>query len=82
MSSKKYFRSSTLLSAQLIIFSFQIDGKEEEQPLCEIGNFALLRASQQPGPLISFEEDIIERNQVQVLIFGDDYIGKKSILSI
>lgn len=41
-----------------------------------VGNFALA-PSQQPGPLIGFGENIIGRNQIQVFLFGDDYVGKK-----
>lgn len=51
-------------------------GKEGEEPHSHIGNFAL-PLSQQPGPLIGFGENIIARNQIQVFLFGDDYIGQK-----
>lgn len=61
----------------LIIFSVSIYGKEGDEPPCNVGNFAL-PFSQQPGPLISFGENIIGRNQVQLLLLGDDFIGKDS----
>lgn len=40
----------------------------------QIGNFAL-PTSQQPGPLISFGQNIIEKGQTQVSLFGDAYRG-------
>jgi hypothetical protein len=58
-----------------LFFSFPIYGKEEDKPHCNVGNFAL-PPSQQPSPLISFGENIIDRNEVQVFLFGDDYLGK------
>jgi len=44
------------------------------------GNFALPN-SQQPGPLVSFGENIIDKNQVQSFLFADDFVGvkKKSV---
>ena len=67
--------ADALILTYLMIFSFPIYGKEGEEPPCDRGNFAL-PSSQQPAPLISFGENIIGRNQVQVFLFGDDYIGK------
>lgn len=49
--------------------------KEDEHKSLKIGNLAL-RSSQQPGPLLGFGENIIDKNQVQLFLFGDDYIGK------
>jgi hypothetical protein len=45
-----------------------------------LGNFAL-PTSQQPGPLVSFGENIIEKNQVQLLLFADAFIGSKNYLT-
>lgn len=38
------------------------------------GNFSLL-SSQQPGPLMSFGEDIINKNVTQLYLFTDDFAG-------
>src|SRR5690348_15771142 len=59
-----------------LIFSFELNCKESEEPSCKIGNFAL-SASQQPGPFISFGENIIDRNEIQLFLFGNDLIGKE-----
>lgn len=64
------FRLSLL---HLILFSCQIQGREMP---CNTGNFAL-PVSQQPGPLIGFGENIIDRNQVQLFLFGDAFLGQK-----
>jgi len=42
---------------------------------CTTGNFSL-PFSQQPSPLLSFGENILGRNQAQVLFFGDDFIDE------
>ncbi len=57
----------------LMMVSFSIYAKDEQ---CNVGNFSV-PFSQQPGPLISFGENIIDRNQVQLFLFGDDFIGKE-----
>lgn len=48
--------------------------KEEELP--KIGNFAL-PTSQQPGPLVGLGQNIIDRNQTQLFLFADDFVGIK-----
>ncbi|MCW8399409.1 hypothetical protein OQJ26_11465 [Legionella sp. PATHC038] len=40
----------------------------------KIGNFAL-PLSQQPGPLVSFGENIIAKNETQFFLFADDFAG-------
>ena len=50
----------------------------EERPA--IGNFAL-SISQQPTPLVSFGENIIDKGQVQLFLFADAFIGKHSYLT-
>ncbi len=40
----------------------------------QIGNF-VLPASQQPGPLIAFGQNIIDKNQMQLFLEPDDYMG-------
>src|SRR6185295_15751257 len=59
-----------------LIFSFELDGKEEEHPNCKIGNFAL-PTLQQPSPFISFGQNILDRNELALFLFGDDFIGKE-----
>jgi hypothetical protein len=49
----------------------------EFQELPKMGNFAL-STSQQPGPLVSFGENIIDQGQVQFYLFADAFIGKNS----
>ncbi|MBX9622017.1 MAG: hypothetical protein K2X28_08385 [Alphaproteobacteria bacterium] len=48
--------------------------KKEEPP--KVGNFTL-PTSQQPGPLVSFGENIVDKNQTQLFLFADDYRGVK-----
>lgn len=48
---------------------------EEKTPL-KLGNLSL-RASQQPGPLAGFGENIIDKGQVQLFLFGDEYKRRK-----
>jgi hypothetical protein len=52
--------------------------KQEEPP--KLGNFTLPN-SQQPGPLVSFGENILDKNQIQTFLFADDFKGvrKQSI---
>ncbi len=40
----------------------------------KIGNF-ILPTSQQPGPLIGFGENILEKGQTQLFLFADDFVG-------
>lgn len=47
---------------------------DEEPP--KIGNFALPN-SQQPGPLVSFGENIVDKGQVLLFLFADDFQGKE-----
>jgi hypothetical protein len=46
--------------------------KDETPP--QMGNFAL-PFSQQPGPLVSFGENTVNKHQAQFFIFADDYVG-------
>lgn len=50
------------------------DKKNEKKPL-KIGNLAL-RASQQPGPLVGFGGNIIDKNQFQYFLFADESKGE------
>lgn len=56
-----------------------INADKSEQPLgpSKSGNFSL-STSQQPGPLVSFGENIIDKGLVQLFLFADAFIGKNS----
>ncbi len=43
-----------------------------------VGNFAL-SPSQQPGPLLSFGDNIIDKGQTQVSLYADDFYSKKRV---
>lgn len=62
-----------------IIFSFSLllseEEKKEEKPP-PIGNFSL-PASQQPTGLFGFGGNIIDKGEIQVSLFADDYEGKR-----
>lgn len=64
-----------------VFFSFPglvfTDDQTIADPPPPIGNFAL-PTSQQPGPLVGFGENIIDKNQVQLFVFADAFIGKNS----
>lgn len=49
--------------------------KEEEKPF-KIGNLAL-PPSQQPNPLISFGQNVLEKNQKQGFVLATDFIGHR-----
>jgi hypothetical protein len=61
----------------MFIFSFILisvcHAKETNEPP-KIGNFAL-PPSQQPGPIIGFGQNILDKNQAQLFLFADDYLG-------
>ncbi len=63
-------KKSSVLFVSLLLFCLKIECKEGDQPPCDKGNF-ILPCSQQPGPLISFGNNIIECNVVQLYVFGD-----------
>lgn len=65
-----------LFSLSLGLVFSEIHGDESEEPKCKEGNFSL-NASQQPGPLIAFGQYIIPKHQLQLILFGDAYIGQK-----
>lgn len=50
--------------------------KKEEPP--KIGNFAL-PTSQQPAALFGFGGNIIDKGEVQLYFFADDFVGKKKL---
>lgn len=64
-----------ILAIVLFFFSLVCNAEErnEEKPPA-IGNFAL-SVSQQPGPLVSFGENILSAKETQLSLFADDYIG-------
>ncbi|KTC80141.1 MULTISPECIES: hypothetical protein [Legionella] len=51
----------------------QKETKSDNEPP-KIGNFAL-PLSQQPGPLVSFGQNIIEKNETLLFLFADDFAG-------
>lgn len=59
-------------SCALGIDEWKTNQNETQPP--HVGNFAL-PSSQQPGVLMSFGENIIDKNQLQLLLFADDIIG-------
>lgn len=58
-----------------ILFAAGVEASEDQPPL--IGNF-ILPASKQPAPLISFGENILDKNETQLSLFVDDYAGVNS----
>ncbi len=54
------------------------DEKSETKSL-KIGNLSL-PTSQQPGPLIGFGENIIDKGQLQVFVFADQYEKRKGYM--
>lgn len=51
----------------------QKENKSEEGPP-QIGNFAL-PLSQEPGPLVSFGQNVLAKNETQLFLFADDFVG-------
>ncbi len=47
---------------------------EEKVEQIKIGNFAL-KASQQPGPLVSFGQNMVDKGDIQIFSFVDDFAG-------
>lgn len=67
-----------ILSLFLLIPSLIYAQKsEEEAQLAPLGNFSL-PPSQQPGPLVSFGENIVKKGVTQLYLFADAFIGKNS----
>lgn len=67
------------LSLLFISFSHPLYGKEEADPKPappKIGNFAL-PTSQQPSPLISFGQHVIDKGQGIFFFFADYFAGKR-----
>ncbi len=52
--------------------------KEEEEPP-KIGNFALA-TSQQPYGLFAFGGNVIDKGEVQLFLFADDFEGKRKVI--
>jgi hypothetical protein len=50
--------------------------KDKEEGPPKIGNFSL-DSSQQIGPLVSFGQNIVDKNQLQLFLFSDYYKGSK-----
>lgn len=54
------------------------EGSTKEEAPPKIGNFSL-PDSQQPSPLFGFGGNIIDKGEVQVFWFADDFVGKEKI---
>ncbi len=76
---QSFFTLVLLLSPLSIAWATQTENtpqskeKKEESPP-KIGNF-LLPGSQQPGPLVSNGQNILDKNQVQLYLFADTFKG-------
>lgn len=66
--------SYLIISTSLLFFSTICKAGANAEPSSKAGNFAL-PSSQQPGPLIGFGQDIIDKNETQLFLFADDYKG-------
>lgn len=56
-----------------IFFLLSCEAVADQPP--QIGNFAL-PTSQQPGPFISFGENMLDKNETQLFLLADDYAGR------
>lgn len=76
---KRYFYCRSMNCAVIFIFllsislNCQADKEKEEEPP-RIGNF-VLPFSQQPGPLIGFGQNILDKNEKQLFLLADDFTG-------
>jgi len=57
----------------LLCFAYSCQASEEKEPP-HIGNFAL-PISQEPGPLVSFGQNILAKNETQLFLLADDFVG-------
>lgn len=57
---------------------FADDNNDEEPP--HIGNFSL-SPSQQPSGLFAFGGNVIDKEEIQLFLFADEFIGKKRIVT-
>lgn len=62
-----------LLLFPALLFAEEEGEEEEEKPL-PIGNLAL-PLSQQPAPLVSFGQTMVDKGVVQLFLFGDGFFG-------
>lgn len=56
----------------IFLFFCTIQCVADEPP--KIGNF-MLPTSQQPGPLLSLGQNIVDKNETQLALFSDNYVG-------
>lgn len=64
--------AAIILSIVILLFLNSVCKADEEPP--KIGNFSL-PYSQQPGPLIGFGENILEKHETQLYFYADDFAG-------
>lgn len=69
----------SLLIIAVFLFSRLYARTEDNTPQLKEGNLAL-SASQQPGPLFSYGQNIVERGDVQLINYVDWYHGKNTDL--
>ena len=75
-----FFSSCTYAYKTVIRNTPKKQTKTEEPP--KIGNYAL-PVAQQPGPLISFGQNNLEKHQSQLFLFANDFVGvKKHLVSV
>ena len=56
------------------------EGNKEKVEQVKIGNLAL-RGSQQPGPLLAFGQNIIDKHDLQAFVYPDWLLGKQKNLA-
>ncbi len=63
----------------VLLTTFHLYGQEEVEPP-RIGNFSL-PTSQQPAALFGFGGNIIEKSEVQLYFFADEFVGKDKLVT-
>jgi len=77
MPSASFHRALKLLLFLLPTLLFAKGGGEQPLPPLETGNFSL-PVSQEPGPLVSFGENIVDKGEVQLFVMSDGFFGKNT----
>lgn len=67
---------SYIILVFLLIFALKSEASEDKKPP-PVGNF-ILPNSQHPAPLVSFGQHIISKNEIQLFLFADNYVGINS----
>lgn len=69
-----------LISFCFIFASHSEEGQKKEEEPPKIGNFAL-PSSQQPNGLFAFGGNMLDKNEVQLFFFADEFLGNERIIS-